>query len=111
MGLARILSSSLIALVAGGMIAGAAAAETPWQAHHPRQAEVLGRDAHERAAIHAERREGDLTRGQARHLLAADRRIARQDHRLARANGGRITRHEKRFLNHEENRLGRHVPG
>ena len=111
MGLARTLSLSVLSLVAGGMIAGAAAAETPWQAHHPRQAEVLSRDADERAAVHAERREGDLTHRQARHLLAADRRIARQDHLLARANGGHITRHEQHFLNHEESRVGRHIPG
>ena len=116
MGLARTpslktLALGLASLIAGGMIASVAAAETPWQAHHPRQAEVLRRDAHERAAIHAERREGDLTRGQARHLLARDRRVDRQDHLLARANGGRITRHEQRFLNHEENRVRGHIPG
>jgi hypothetical protein len=111
MGLARTLSLSVLSLLAGGMIATAASAETPWQAHHPRQAEVLSRDAHQRAAIRAERREGDLTRGQARHLLTTDRRIDRQDHLLARANGGFITKHEQRFLNHEENRVGGHIPG
>ena len=111
MGPARTLSLSILSLLAGGLIATAASAETPFQAHHPRQAEVLARDAHERAVIHAERREGDLTRGQARHLLAADRRIAHRDHVLARAHGGHITRHEQRVLNHEENRVGRHIPG
>jgi hypothetical protein len=111
MGLARTLSLSILSLVAGGLIAGSASAETPFQAHHPRQTEVLARDAHERAVIRAERREGELTRGRTRHLLAADHRIARQDHLLARANGGHITRHEQRFLNHEENRVGQRIPG
>lgn len=111
MGLARTLSLSLLPLLAGGMIATTAAADTPWQAHHPRQEQVLNRDAHQRARIHEERREGDLSRAQANRLLAADRRIARQDHRLAHANGGFITKGEQRSINHEENRVGRHVPG
>ena len=111
MGLARTLSLSVLSLLAGGMIASAASAETPWQAHHPRQAEVLARDAHQRAEVREERREGDLTRRQAHRLLATDRRIDRQDHLLARANGGFITRHEQRFMNREENRVGRHIPG
>ena len=111
MGLARTLSLSVLTLVAGGMIASAAAAETPWQAHHPRQAEVLARDAHQRAVIRTERREGDLSRVQAHRLLVKDRRIDRQDHLLARANGGHITKPENRFLNREENRVGRHIPG
>jgi len=111
MGLARTLSLSVLSLVAGGMIASAAAAETPWQAQHPRQHEVLARDAHQRAEVREERREGDLTRRQANRLLTADRRIDRQDHFLARANGGHITRHEQRFLNREETRVGRRIPG
>lgn len=111
MGLARTLSLSILSLVAGGMIASAAAAETPWQEHHQRQAEVLSRDAHQRAVIRTERREGELTRTQARHLEAADRRVDRQDHLLARANGGHITKHEQRFLNREENKVGRRIPG
>jgi hypothetical protein len=107
----RTLTLGFVSLLAVGTIATAASAETPWQAHHPRQEQVLNRDAHERARIHEERREGDLTRRQANHLLAADRRIARQDHLLARANGGHITRREQRFLNHEESKVGRRIPG
>jgi hypothetical protein len=111
MGLARTLSLSLLSLVAGGMIATAAAADTPWQAHHPRQEQVLNRDAHQRAVIREERREGDLTGAQAKHLLAADRRIARQDHVVARTNGGFITKREQRVMNHEEAKVARHIPG
>jgi len=72
---------------------------------------VLKRDAHQRAVIRAERREGDLSRHQAKHLLAVDRRIAHQDHLLSRANGGHISKHEQRVLNHEETKVGRHIPG
>lgn len=111
MGLARTLSLSLLSLVAGGLIAGTASAETPWQAQHPRQEQVLQRDAHQRHVIRAERRQGELTRGQARHLLAADRRVARQDHALSRAHGGAISHRQQRTLNREENRVARHIPG
>ena len=107
----RTLTLSALSLLASGMIATAASAETPWQAHHPRQEQVLNRDAHERARIREERREGDLSRRQANHLLAADRRIAHQDRVVARVNGGYITRHEQRVLNHEETKVGRHIPG
>ena len=111
MGPARKLSLSILSLLAGGLIATTASAQTPFQANHPRQAEVLARDAHQRAVVREERREGDLTRRQARHMLTVDRRIAHRDHVLARAHGGHITRHEQRVLNHEENRVGRHIPG
>jgi hypothetical protein len=107
----RTLTLSVLSLVASGLIATAASAETPFQAHHPRQAEVLKRDAHQRALIHEERREGDLSKAKARHLLAVDRRIAHRDHVLARAHGGHITRHEQRVLNHEESRVGQRIPG
>ena len=111
MGLARTLSLSVLSLVAGGMIATAASAETPWQAHHPRQAEVLHRDAHERAIVRAEGRDHVISRAREHRLLVADRRIDRQDHRMARANGGFITHREQRVLNHEENRVDRRIGG
>jgi hypothetical protein len=106
----KTLALGLLSLLAGGMIASAAAAQTPAPAQHPRQAEVLARDAHQRAVIRAERREGDLTRAKAHRLLAVDRRIARRVHVLARAHGGRIIAREQRVLNHEENRLAQRIP-
>lgn len=116
MGLARTplfktLALGLLSLAAGGVIASAASAETPWQAHHPRQAEVLHRDAHQRAVVRAEGRDHLISRAKEHRLLKTDRRIDRQDHLLARANGGSITRHEQGVLNHEENRVGRRVGG
>ena len=41
--------------------AGAASAETPWQAHHPRRVEVNHRIAHLNRSIRVERREGELS--------------------------------------------------
>jgi hypothetical protein len=104
-----ILAALGLVLVAGA--ATGASAETRWDANHPRQAEVLGRDAHQRLRIRQEYREGDLNRFQAHRLLARDRRIAREDRLFARTNGGYITRGEQRFMNRQENVTGRHIPG
>ena len=111
MGFARTLSTAILSLAAAGVLVGTASAETPWQAHHPRQEQVLNRDAHERARIVSERREGDLSRVQAHRLLAADHRIAVQDHRMARANGGFLTKAEQHKLNREEAKVSHRIPG
>ena len=94
-----------------GAIAPTASAETRWERHHPRQDQVLDRAAREQHRITQERREGELTSAQAHRLRLADRQIVREDHRLARANGGYITPAEQRRLNRQENRLGHHIPG
>jgi len=74
-----------------------------WAHRHPRQHEVLAREHHQVHRINRERREGELTRGQADAMLSTDRSIARQDGADARAHGGHITRHEQNQINREEN--------
>jgi hypothetical protein len=100
-------------VIAGALLlsASAAYADTPWQARHPRQEEVLNRAHRELGRIHEERVEGDLTRGQAQRLRAADERVIREDHRMAYRNGGYITRGQQYRLNRQENHIGRHIPG
>lgn len=107
----RNLIIAAFSLLAVAGAAAGASAETRWDAHHPRQAEVLDRLAHQRARIRHEVRAGELSRVQARRILVRDRRIAREDRRLARVNGGRITRGEQRLLNHQENLTSRRIPG
>jgi hypothetical protein len=84
------------------MVSSPAMAAT-WSQKHPRQHEVLAREHNQIRRINQERREGELTRGQARALRAGDRAIASQDHADARANGGYITRKQQAQLNREEN--------
>ena len=94
-------------LVAG---AGAASAyETPWQAHHPRRVEVNARLMHQHRRIGMERREGELTRGQARDLRAEDRGIRAQERFDASRHHGHLTRAEQHQLNHEENGVSRQI--
>jgi hypothetical protein len=90
--------------------AGAASADTPWQAHHPRREEVNHRLLNQNRQIHQERREGDLTAAQARRLHERDHMIRMQERRFARHDNGHITRHEQVRLNHEENGVHRHIP-
>ncbi len=104
------LFAAALALAAAGGIAGAASAETRWDQNHPRQHEVFKRDIHQRREIIADRRAGELSRGQAARLLHADRRVVHEDRILARTNGGYITHGEQHALNRQENAVGRRLP-
>lgn len=92
-------------------VAGAASAQTPWQAHHERRVEVNHRLHHINRQIRFERRDGELTAAQARRLHERDHMIRMQERRFARHNDSHLTRHEQVRLNHEENGLHRHVAG
>ncbi|HEY2662153.1 MAG TPA: hypothetical protein VGI79_20705 [Caulobacteraceae bacterium] len=101
-------------LVAMGLVmacgaATGASAETRWAHNHPRQHEVLARTARQEHRITAEHREGEITAARAHRLRAADVRLARQDHRDARINGGYITKGQQRHLNREESRVSRKI--
>jgi hypothetical protein len=91
--------------------AGAASAETPWQAHHPRRVEVNHRLHDINGQIRHERRDGDLTAAQARRMHERDYAIRMQERRFARHDGSHLTRHEQVRLNHRETMLHRHVLG
>jgi hypothetical protein len=100
-----------VVILSLGVVAGAAGfanAET-WNQSHPRRAEVNGRLANQNARINEERREGEITRGQARALHAQDRFIRNEERFMARQNGGHITRAEQRSLNQQENAVSREI--
>ena len=97
--------AAMIALLAG---TGANAA-TPWQKAHPRRTEVSLRIAHQERRITAERRDGDLSRGQARDLRAEDRGLRGEARLDAARDGGHITRTEQRKLNRQENAVSRQI--
>jgi len=89
--------------------ASGASAETRWQAHHPRRAEVNSRLANQNRRITAERREGELTLAQARDLRAQDRGVRGQERFDASHDGGHITKAEQVQLNHEENGVSQEI--
>jgi hypothetical protein len=59
--------------------------------------------------INQERREGELTRGQAHQLHREDGRIRQEERDMAAQNGGHITRAEQRVLNRQENGVNRQL--
>jgi hypothetical protein len=94
-----------------GVVAGTAqlaSAET-WNQAHPRRAEVNARLNNQNHRINEERREGEITAGQARALHAQDHLIRQEERFMARQNGGHITRGEQRLLNRQENAVSREI--
>lgn len=86
-----------------------AMAVTPWQAAHPRRAQVDARLAMQDARIDREVRTGQISPAQAERLHGADQRLRDQERRMAARHGGHITPREQAKLNHEEDRLSRHI--
>ncbi|HEY6984147.1 hypothetical protein [Reyranella sp.] len=108
----RRLAKAVIAILAGTLaigVAGSAFAETQWEQNHPRRDQVNDRLENQHRRINHEYREGELTRGQARQLHREDRRVRHEERRLARWNGGHITRGEQHALNRQENGISRQI--
>jgi len=103
----KLSAALLIAGVTMGLSSGAYASD--WNAHHPRRHEVNARLNHQNHRITQERKEGELTKGQAMDLRAEDRGIRAQERYDASKDGGHITRAEKAHLNHEENGVSRQI--
>lgn len=93
----------LAATLASGVLISTPAAANRWEHRHPRRDQVLDRVERQDRRIHDERREGDITKEQARALRLSDRSIRLQHRADARANDGHITRAEQRTLNQELN--------
>jgi hypothetical protein len=99
----RQLALVAAAFAALGLSATSASAETFWQAHHPRRAEVNDRLAYQNFRINREVREGELAPWQARRLHREDFAIRQEERAMASFNHGHITSAEQRALNHQEN--------
>jgi hypothetical protein len=87
--------------------AGAASAQTNWDAAHPRRAEVNDRLAHQDRRTRHEVRDGEMSRAEAAKLHRDDHQIRQEEHDMASQNGGHITRREDYALNQQENRVSR----
>jgi hypothetical protein len=101
----------LVALMSLSLAVGAAssASAAPWLQHHPRRAEVNARLRHQNLRIDRERREGELTKVQARDLHAEDRGIRADERFDASKDGSHITRPEDRALNSQENAISKQI--
>ncbi|HZZ32500.1 MAG TPA: hypothetical protein VFE10_10965 [Phenylobacterium sp.] len=95
-----VLTLGVVGLGAMGAMAATADA-LPLQ---PAKREVLARVHAQKQEIRAEQRAGKISPMKAHRLLAADRRIARQVRTT-----GHLTRVQAQRLNHQENRIHRHI--
>jgi hypothetical protein len=102
---ASIAMGTLLAL----STAGAAWAETAWEATHPRRDQVNDRLEHQNRRIHQEVREGELSHAQAAKLHRQDHRVRQEERAMASRHGGHITKPEQAALNRQENRISREI--
>jgi hypothetical protein len=98
------LAAAFVATAATG-----AMAETQWQKDHPRRAEVNGRLNNQNKRIHQERKEGEISKGQAAQLHKEDHQIRQEERSMASQNGGHITKQEQRTLNQQENQVSQQI--
>ena len=84
-------------------------ADTPWQKDHPRREQVNNRLANQNQRIRQERKEGEISKGQAARLHQDDRAIRKEERTMASTNGTHITRAEKKALNQQENQVSRQI--
>ena len=102
-----IAAASLVFAIGGA--ASSASAATTWQDHHPRRVEVNTRLERQNVRIANERRMHLITAHQARRLHVADYRTRMEERRMARHDGGHLTRVDQIRLNHRENRINHRI--
>ncbi len=104
---------SVVLALTGLLVAGAAApafAENGWERSHPRRDQVNDRIANQYRRINQERREGELSWGQARALRQQDRSILADERADARLHNGHITRYQQRQLDRDLNAVNYEIP-
>ena len=108
---AMMVLTGLLSSTASAQTAASGAAATPskWAQEHPNRAEVVKRVDNQDKRIAKEKREGELTKGQAKKLRANDNQIHREEKAMARQDGGHITGSEKKALNTQLNENSRAI--
>ena len=102
-----IAAASLVFAIGGA--ASSASAATTWQNHHPSRVEVNTRLERQNVRIREERRMHLINAYQARRLHVADHRVRVEERRMARRDGGHLTRVDQIRLNHRENRISHRI--
>ena len=81
----------------------------PWAKDHPRRVEVNGRLENQNLRIDQERKDGEITKGQAQELHHEDHQIRQEERDMASQNGGHITKSEQKVLNQQENQVSKQI--
>jgi len=90
-------------------VASSSFAATTWQKNHPRRTQVNSRLKNQNKRIHQERKEGELSAGQAAKLHKEDHQIRQEERLMASQNGGHITKGEQKTLNQQENAVSQQI--
>jgi hypothetical protein len=77
--------------------------ETKWQAEHPRRTQVNSRLNNQNNRIHAEVKDGQISKKQAAALHTEDHQIRTEERDMASQNNTHITTQEQKTLNQQEN--------
>ena len=105
-----VLMSAIVAVTLGALVAPAMAdTDTKWQKNHPRREQVNNRLANQNKRIKQERKEGEITKAQARQLHGEDHAIRQEERTMASTNGGHITKAEQKSLNQQENQVSQQI--
>jgi hypothetical protein len=104
----RTLLASLAAVSIGALVA-PAMADTQWQKDHPRREQVNNRLANQNKRIKSERRDGQISKGQAKQLHREDHAIRKEERTMASTNGGHLTKSEQKSLNQQENQVSKQI--
>ncbi|RTL51447.1 MAG: hypothetical protein EKK46_11840 [Rhodocyclaceae bacterium] len=105
----KLMSVVILSTLAAASIGSAMAADGKWAKEHPRRHEVNERLENQNKRIHQERKEGELTKGQAAKLHKEDHQIRQEERDMAKQNGGHITKQEQKTLNQQENAVSRQI--
>jgi hypothetical protein len=103
-----VLMASVVAVTLGALAA-PALADTQWQKDHPRREQVNNRLKNQNKRIKQERKEGEITKAQARQLHSEDHAIRQEERTMASTNGGHITKTEQKALNQQENQVSQQI--
>ena len=98
-----------VAVFVAATVGSALAQYQDWTKEHARRAEVNARLANQNKRINQERKEGEITKAQARKLHRKDHQIRQEEREMASQNGGHITKQEQRVLNQQENAVSKQI--
>ncbi len=99
----KLASIAILTGLAALSIQSSYARDTDFAKDHPRRAEVIQREKHQKATNAKDAKNGSLTQAQAHQLNKEDNSIRREERADAAAGGGRITKSEQKQLNQQEN--------
>ena len=104
------LMAGVVAITLGALAAPAFAdTDTQWQKNHPRREQVNNRLKNQNKRIKQERKEGEITKAQAKQLHSEDHAIRQEERTMASTNGGHLTKAEQKSLNQQENQVSKQI--